>query len=421
MLPGPNGNARRPGGFVKLALLIVLVLLAGSACKSSGPAGNKPGAFKTSVTAAKAQVQDVTLSLSGLGSVTPENVVSVRSRVDGELMAVKYQEGQIVHQGDLLAVIDERPFKAQLEQFEGQLARDAAQLANARLDLNRYQGLVKTGTIAKQQFDTQVALVRQLEGTVKSDQGQVDNAKLQVAFCRVTSPLAGRVGLRPVDPGNMIQASNQILATITQLQPITVIFSLPEDQLQRVLDRMRSGNPLTVEAYDRAQQTKLATGTLLTMDNQIDQTTGTVRLKAQFDNSDYRLFPNQFVNANVLVDTLKNALTVPTAAVQQGAGNAVLVYVVKPDSTVEMRTVETGERTGGITVIRKGLAEGESVVIEGGEKLRDGAPVSVKGEGGQPEDSGKDVGAPAQVPSEKPGKDADTPHKKGAAAHQGGE
>jgi len=414
-----SGNVRRFLGAHKLMLFVVFALLSVGAWwsfrgKRAGPApDNTPNVFKASVTAAQAEIKDVVISLSGLGSVVPLNTIAVKSRVDGQLMEVHYKEGQIVHEGDLLAVIDERPFKAQLEQFAGQLARDQAQLINARLDLKRYQELMATDAIARQQLDTQAALVRQLEGSVKSDQGQVDNAKLQVTYSRVTAPLTGRVGLRPVDPGNMIQASNQTLATITQMQPISVIFTIAEDNLPKVLDAVNSGGTLAVEAYDRAQEVKLATGELVTVDNQIDQTTGTVKLKASFANTDNKLFPNQFVNANILVDTIKGAVTVPSAAVQRGTGTSSLVYVVRDDSTVEARSVEPGESVGGVTVIRKGLAAGETVVVEGGEKLRDGAPVSVKGEGGKPQNGGSDP---------KTGKDSAAPHQKGAkAANQGGQ
>jgi len=428
-LANPNGNAHpRSGASFKLMLLAVLVLLVMGAWwllrgKSSEPAENKkPKTFKTSVTAATALVQDVTLSLSGLGSVVPLNTISVKSRVDGQLMELHYQEGQLIHKGGLLAVIDERPFKAQLEQFQGQLARDQAQLINARLDRTRYQELIKTGAVAAQQLDTQAALVRQLEGSVKSGQGQVDSAKLQLAYCRITAPLTGRVGLRPVDPGNMIQASNQVLAVITQVEPISVIFTIPEDHLPKVLDTVRSGGRLAVDAYDREQKVKLAQGELLSIDNQIDQTTGTVRLRAQFDNKDGKLFPNQFVNAKIAVSTIKDAVTIPSAAIQRGPGNSTLVYVVQEEATVEARTVEPGENVGGMTVIRHGLAAGETIVIDGADKLRDGAPVSVKDTGGPAQNGeGANRGKAATDPDSKPGGDGNTSHqKKGASARRNG-
>ena len=427
-LVNPNENAPRPtGGSAKLILLVALVLLAAGVwwfLRGGGGRGaaedKKPKVLKTSVTSAQVEVRDVALSLSGLGTVVPLHAVAVKSRVDGQLMAVHYKEGQVVHEGDLLAVIDERPFKAQLEQFQGQLARDEAQLVNARLDLKRYQELIRINAIPQQQLDTQAALVRQLEGAVKSDQGQVDNARLQVGYCRIAAPLTGRVGLRPVDPGNMVQASNQVLAVITQVQPIAVIFTIPEDSLPGVMRKMAAGEQPAVEAYDREQRVRLAQGTLTSIDNQIDQSTGTIRLKAQFDNRGLELFPNQFVNARIMAETIKDALTVPAAAVQRGQGTSALVYVVKEDDTVEARQVEPGASVGGVTVIRAGLAAGESVVIEGGDKLRDGAPVSVKGENGKGRDGGGAGGETRPGAPEQPGKDGGAGHKSGTKARQGG-
>ena len=318
---------------------------------------------------------DFDVYLNALGTVTARGTVTVRSRVDGQLVRVLFNEGQVVKAGQMLAEIDPRPFQVQLEQMNGQLAKDQALLANARVDLERYRTLLAQDSIAKQQVDTQESLVRQYEATIASDKGQVDNAKLQLSFTKIVAPITGRLGLRQVDAGNMIHATDTNgLVVITQVQPVDVVFSIPESNLPRVQRRLSEGDPPVVDAYDRNQTRKLATGKLITIDNQIDTATGTIKLKAAFTNDDSALFPNQFVNVRMLLDTLHGVTIVPTAAVLRGAPGT-FVYVVKDDQTVTVRPVKVGPIEGENAVIDSGVTPGDVVVVDGTDRLREGAKV----------------------------------------------
>lgn len=335
------------------------------------------GGAPAPVQAAAAVSQSVPHFLSGLGTVTAASTVTVRSRVDGELMAIHFQEGEQVKAGQLLAEIDPRPYQVALTQAQGQLAKDQATLANARRDLARFEKLAKTSLVSQQELDTQRSLVSETLGTIKADEGSVASAQLNLTYSRITSPIAGRVGLKQVDAGNYITSGDTNgLVVITQTHPIDVLFSLPENDLPDIMQAQKSGQSLVVEAWDRSNQTLLTQGTLLSIDNQIDATTGTIKIKARFDNQDDKLFPNQFVNARLKVNTLQDAIVIPTAALQMG-NEGHFVWVVNSDNKVSKKSVTAGLQDSRQVVITAGLSAGERVVTDGLDRLTEGAQVEV--------------------------------------------
>jgi membrane fusion protein, multidrug efflux system len=373
-----------PRRWVWLSLLAILVIAGYFLLTRLGGARNTSAQASAAihpgvpVSAAEVKRGDLNRYLTAIGTVTAFNTVTVKTRVDGQIVNVAFKEGQTVHQGDLLVEVDPRPYQAALAQAEGQLAKDQATLLNAKITLERDRSLYQQGVIAAQDFDNQQSLVGQSAGAVQSDRANIEAAKVQVTYTRITAPITGRIGLRLVDQGNIVHAADPTgLAVITQLQPIAVDFSIPEDNLPQVIKDMRNGQELPVDAFDRELRTQLAIGTLETFDSQIDQSTGTIKLKAVFPNNDYSLFPNQFVNVKLLVDTIRDTLLAPAAAVQRNP-QGTFVYVVKPDNTVEVRTVTVGATQGDVAALGSGVTPGELLVTDGLDKLQAGSKVIVQ-------------------------------------------
>jgi multidrug efflux system membrane fusion protein len=387
---------------IGLGLIVLLLALAVYETvhwlRAPAPAGGRfPQGGVQTVGAATITLSDIRVIVNELGTVTPIATVTVQSQISGYLTQVAYTEGQMVQKGDFLAQIDPRPYELQKAQFEGQLARDQGILAQAQVDLARYQKLSEQNSIARQQYEDQVYIVQQDQGTVKLDQAQIDQQALNILYCHIVSPVTGRIGLRLVDPGNYVLATSSTgLAVVTQMQPITVIFSLPEDDLPELLPQLNAGTTMEVTAYDRANLRQLAVGKVSAVDSQIDTTTGTVRVRAQFDNADNALFPNQFVNARLLIKILHDAVTVPTSAILRGSPGA-YVYIINADNTVSVRQIKTSAVDGNLTAVTSGLQAGERVVIDGTDRLRDGMHVSVAAEAGQ---AAPAAGAPAKAGDE---------------------
>jgi len=386
-----------------IAAVILLVLLIGVARFRANAKTNalRAGAnAPLAVTIARVATADVPITIDALGTVTPLATVTVHPQISGPITKINFTEGQMLKAGALLAEIDARPFKAAVDQAKGQLDRDAALLANAKIDLARYKTLLAEDSVSEQQYATQQATVSQDEGTVAADVANLEAAQLNLDYCRITAPVAGLVGLRQVDVGNLVQANSSEIVVVTQMQPMSVLFTVPEDSLGSILQRLRSGQKLAVDAYDRSLTNKIASGVLSNADNEIDPTTGTLKLRAMFDNAKLELFPSQFVNVQLLLDTVHNAIVVPGSGLQQGASGS-YVYVANADNTVSMRAVTTGPGTADQVSILKGLQPGETVVVDGADQLRDGAHITIPQAGA--------AGAAA----------AQRPHRTGGSGSQG--
>jgi membrane fusion protein, multidrug efflux system len=368
------------GGLIVVAA-IVLFARHRAAAATAKTAGGRFGNAPLAVGIAKVTTGDVPITINALGTVTPLATVTVHPQVTGPLLKIDFTEGQTVKAGDLLVQIDPRPYQAALDQAIGQLKRDQAALANAKVDQERYKTLVAQNSISEQTYATQVATAAQDEAVVAADQAAVEAARLNLSYCRITSPVPGLVGLRQVDVGNLMQANSTAIVVVTQMQPMSVLFTVPEDSLGEILKRMRAGQKLGTDAYDRSVTAKIASGVLSNADNVIDTTTGTLKLRAMFDNTQNELFPSQFVNIHLLLDTLHDTIVVPGAAIQQGASGS-YVYVVNADSTVKMRAVTTGPTNADLIAINSGLQPGETVVVDGADQLRDGARVILPGQAG---------------------------------------
>jgi multidrug efflux system membrane fusion protein len=403
-----------------LVLLIGLIAAGFIAWRLFGPASKAPTAHAEPaqpVGVAKVDTGDMHVIMTGLGTVTPLATITVQTQISGQLMSVGFKEGQVVHRGDLLAQIDPRPYEVTLQQAEGALAHDTGLLAQARSDLARYIVLAKRNSIASQTVTDQQFLVQQDEGTVLEDQATVASSKLNLAYCRITSPVTGRVGLRLVDPGNYVQTSSSTgLVVVTQLQPISIIFVLPEDDIPAIAQEMNAGQTLQVAAYDRTNASLIANGTLLTIDNTVDTTTGTVKLRATFPNTDNALFPNEFVNARLLLKTLDHVVQAPVAAIQNGAPGT-FVYLVKPNGTVGVQVVHTGVTDGDKMQIVSGLKPGDAVVVDGADRLKDGAHVKVTA-GGASTDATANNG-PGAPPGEQPDNAAPVPGQSASSPSNG--